>query len=221
VGREPIPVILALLLLSQSLFAEKFAEDPKVRIVTSQGDITATLFSAKAPVTVANFLSYVDRGEYDNSIFHRVVLGFMIQGGGYIQDMSELDDGASIVNEADNGIRNTRGTLAMARMEEIDSATREFFINLNDNEHLDHGSRSCTREDELSIKRAAERGLYKPKTCQTFGYAVFGEVIGGMDVVDEIELVAVDAVDDFHDLPIEAVVIEKIVRLGSDGNTYK
>jgi len=145
----------------------------------------------------------------------------MIQGGGYYEDRSELEEGTAIVNEADNGIRNTRGTLAMARMEEIDSATREFFINLNDNEHLDHGSRSCTREDELSIKRAAERGLYKPKTCQTFGYAVFGEVIGGMDVVDEIELVTVDAVDDFDDLPIEAVVIQKIVRLGSDGNTYK
>jgi peptidyl-prolyl cis-trans isomerase A (cyclophilin A) len=221
VGREPIPVILGLLLLSQSLLAEELAEDLKVRIVTNQGNITATLFSTRAPITVANFMSYVDRGEYDSSIFHRVVLGFMIQGGGYYEDRSELEEGTAIVNEADNGIRNTRGTLAMARMEEIDSATREFFINLNDNEHLDHGSRSCTREDDLSIKRAAERGLYKPKTCQTFGYAVFGEVIGGMDVVDEIELVTVDAVDDFDDLPIEAVVIQKIVRLGSDGNTYK
>ena len=220
-GREPIPVILGLLLLSQSLLAEELAEDLKVRIVTNQGNITATLFSTRAPITVANFMSYVDRGEYDSSIFHRVVLGFMIQGGGYYEDRSELEEGTAIINEADNGIRNTRGTLAMARMEEIDSATREFFINLNDNEHLDHGSRSCTREDDLSIKRAAERGLYKPKTCQTFGYAVFGEVIGGMDVVDEIELVTVDAVDDFDDLPIEAVVIQKIVRLGSDGNTYK
>ena len=220
-GREPILVILGLLLLSPSVMAEEFAGAPQVRIVTNQGDITATLFSTKAPVTVANFLSYVDQGEYDNSIFHRVVLGFMIQGGGYSEDLLELEEGASIVNEAGNGIRNTRGTLAMARMEEIDSATREFFINLNDNEHLDHGSRSCTREDELSVRRAAERGLYKPKTCQTFGYAVFGEVTVGMDVVDKIELVAVDALDDFDDLPVEAVVIQKIVRLGVDGNTYK
>ena len=143
----------------------------------------------------------------------------MIQGGGYRVELTELAEGAGIVNEADNGIKNTRGTLAMARMEEIDSATRQFFINLNDNAHLDHGPGSCTRDDEASAKRAADRGLYKPVTCQSFGYAVFGEVTDGMDVVDEIELVVVQPVDDFDDLPVEPVIIKNIVRLGADSNT--
>jgi len=139
-------------------------DNPKVIMKTTKGDIAIEFFKSKAPITVKNFLSYVDEKFYDGTIFHRVIKGFMIQGGGLTPDFEEKLSKSSIKNEAANGLKNKRGTIAMARTEIIDSATCQFFINHVDNTNLDH----------------------KNKTPQGFGYAVFGKVIKGMDVVDAI-----------------------------------
>ncbi len=171
------------------------------------------LYADEAPVTVKNFLSYVDKGEYDKIIFHRVIAGFMIQAGGYFMDLSDADEGDAIFNEADNGLKNIRGTLAMARLSEIDSARRQFFINTADNTNLDHSEESCSRADEQRRSAALERGLYKPQTCKTFGYAVFGEVISGMEIVEEIELVDTESSDGFNDLPLQPIIIRTIKRM--------
>ena len=141
-----------------------------VLIKTSMGDITAELDADKAPLTVANFLSYVKDGSYDGTIFHRVMPGFMIQGGGFTPDMQQKPTRAPVKNEADNGLKNLRGTLAMARTNVVDSATSQFFINVVDNAFLD----------------------FKAATQQGYGYAVFGKVTDGMDVVDAIVAVSDD-----------------------------
>lgn len=205
-----LPLAVALLLPLQLLAAE-------VRISTNVGDFVVELNEEAAPITTANFLDYVDRGAYDNTIFHRVIIGFMIQGGGFYQDMTEAPDGETIHNEADNGLQNKRGTIAMARFGEIDSASRQFFINLSDNDHLDHTEVSCTREDEAKMAAASARGLRKPQTCETFGYAVFGKVIDGMDVVDEIEFAETEFVEDFEDVPITPIVILSTERVSQEG----
>ncbi|MCH8257902.1 MAG: peptidylprolyl isomerase [Proteobacteria bacterium] len=188
------------------------AENPTVIIKTSKGDIGVVLYADESPITVANFLSYVDAGAYDKNIFHRVIAGFMIQTGGYFEDLSSADVGESLYNEADNGLNNVRGTLAMARMNAIDSADRQFFINLVDNVFLDHSEASCSRQDEKALSEAHSRGLFKPQTCKSFGYAVFGEVISGMEVVDAIEIVDTGSRKSFTDLPLETVFIESIMR---------
>ncbi len=149
---------------------------------TSLGDITVELFTDDAPVTVTNFLEYVDDGHFDGTIFHRVIPGFMIQGGGFAPDMAERATRSPIKNEADNGVKNTRGTLAMARTQEVDSATSQFFINLADNPFLDHAGRD-------------------------FGYAVFGRVAEGMDVVDRIAAVKTANRGGHGDVPVEPVMI--------------
>ena len=149
---------------------------------TSLGEITIELFHDKAPITVANFLQYIDEGFFDGTIFHRVIPGFVIQGGGHTQDMSIKDTHAPIKNEADNGEKNLRGTLSMARTSEIDSATSQFFINLKDNAALDHGRRD-------------------------FGYAVFARVTQGMDIVDRIAAVKTTSRGYHQDVPVEPVVI--------------
>jgi len=149
---------------------------------TSMGDITIELFHEKAPITVANFLQYVDEGFFDGTIFHRVIPGFVIQGGGHSQDMRSKETHAPIKNEADNGERNLRGTLSMARTSEVDSATSQFFINLKDNTALDHGQRD-------------------------FGYAVFGRVTQGMDVVDRIAAVRTTSRGPHRDVPIDPVIV--------------
>jgi peptidyl-prolyl cis-trans isomerase A (cyclophilin A) len=162
---------------------------PVVVIETSQGTIRAELWPDKAPITVENFLRYVEEGHYDGTIFHRCIRGFMIQGGGYLANMQERETRAPIKNEADNGLRNLRGTLAMARTSAVHSATDEFFINTVDNRFLDHGVRD-------------------------FGYAVFGKVIEGMDVADGIERAPV--VGDPRDgRPEKPVVIQSIRRAGT------
>lgn len=188
------------------------AENPVVRISTSLGNVLIELDEAAAPVTVANFLSYVDDGSYDETIFHRVIPGFMVQGGGYYLDLTEAPEREVIRNEADNGLKNVRGTIAMARTDDIDSAGRQFFINTVDNKRLDHHRKSCTREDEAAARAAAERGLRRPQSCKSFGYAVFGRVIEGMEVIDLIELVDTHTVDNFDDVPKTPVVIESIKR---------
>jgi len=154
---------------------------------TSLGDITIELFPDKAPVTVENFLAYVDAGHFVGTIFHRVIPGFMIQGGGFDADMSQKPTRDPIKNEADNGLKNERGTLSMARTSDVDSATCQFFINVNDNGVLDHGEHD-------------------------FGYAVFARVTEGMEVVDKIVAVATGNRGGHSDVPVEPVVVEKAVR---------
>ena len=148
---------------------------------TSMGDITIELMSEEAPISAKNFLDYVDAGFFDGTIFHRVIAGFMIQGGGFTADMNQKSTQAPIKNEADNGVKNTRGTLSMARTSDINSATTQFFINLKDNEFLDHGTRD-------------------------FGYAVFARVVEGMDVVDKIAGVQTGNKGSHSDVPMEPVV---------------
>lgn len=167
--------------------AQNVTANPRVVIKTSEGDITLQLFADKAPITVANFLGYVDSGFYNGTIFHRVIPNFMIQGGGYGADMKEKATGEPIVNESSNRVRNTRGTIAMARTSDPDSATSQFFINQRSNDRLDWAE---GRE----------------------GYAVFGEVIQGMDIVDFITTAPTGHVGGMGDVPRQAIVIQGIVR---------
>ena len=159
----------------------------KVLLKTNKGDITLTLDSAKAPKTVANFLEYVKKGHYDSTIFHRVIDNFMIQGGGMTAGLKEKSSGAQIENEADNGLKNERGTVAMARTSDPHSATAQFFINVGDNDFLNHSA----------------------KNAQGWGYAVFGKVTDGIDVVDAIRKVKTGNSGFHQDVPTEDVVIEK------------
>jgi peptidyl-prolyl cis-trans isomerase A (cyclophilin A) len=161
--------------------------NPSVCLSTSHGDITVELFADKAPVTVENFLAYVDAGFFADTVFHRVIPDFMIQGGGFTSDMRQKPTRSPIKNEADNGVKNARGTLAMARTSDIHSATAQFFINLKDNTFLDHGSRD-------------------------FGYAVFGRVTAGMDVVDKIAAVKTGRHGPHADVPAQPVVIRSAAR---------
>ena len=165
--------------------------NPLIQIETSHGEIVLELDRARAPVSVANFIAYANAGHYDGTIFHRVIKGFMIQGGGLTPDMQEKPTGAPIVNEATNKLKNKVGTVAMARTTEIDSATAQFFINTEDNRSLDHG------------------GL-KP---EMYGYAVFGQVVDGMDVVYTIEQQPTTSVAGFEDVPVEPVMIETVTVL--------
>jgi len=160
------------------------AEIEKVKLTTSVGKIVIELNAESAPVTVKNFLKYAEENFYDGTIFHRVMPNFMIQGGGFGSDMIEKPARTPIVNEANNGLKNDRGTIAMARTNDPDSATCQFFINHTDNNFLNYSSPA------------------KP------GYAVFGKVVEGMDVVDEIALVQTANKRGHDDVPIEVVVIE-------------
>lgn len=164
---------------------------PKVEIVTSMGSIVVELDSVKAPISVENFLTYVDSGFYDGTIFHRVMPGFMIQGGGFIADMTKKDVRAGIQNEADNGRKNSRGTIAMARYGDPHSASSQFYINHADNRNLDHTG----------------------KHVKGWGYAVFGDVTEGMDVVDAIAAVKTGSRGPYKNVPITAVTIESIRRV--------
>ena len=160
----------------------------KVSIETSMGTIALELDDGKAPVTVANFLAYAKAGHYDGTIFHRVIDGFMIQGGGFTREMSQKPTNAPIKNEASNGLSNKRGSIAMARTMVVDSATSQFFINLVDNGFLD----------------------YKGPDPRTYGYAVFGKVTEGMDVVDKVAKVATGSFGPHQNVPTEPVVIKKV-----------
>ncbi len=159
----------------------------KVKLTTSLGDIVIQLNSEKAPISAANFLSYVTEGFYSGTIFHRVIPDFMAQGGGFDTSFNQKAVHAPIKNEADNGLKNTRGTLAMARTGVVDSATAQFFINLKDNTFLNHTA----------------------KNASGWGYAVFGEVIEGMDVVDKMATQATGNRGAYQDVPKTDIVIEK------------
>ncbi len=181
-------MLLAALIALGSLNA--FAANPKIVIKTNKGDIEAELFEDKAPITVKNFLSYVEKGHYKGTIFHRVINDFMIQGGGFDKDMKEKNVGAPIKNEADNGVKNETGTLAMARTQVVDSATAQFFINVADNTFLDH----------------------RTKDAAGYGYAVFGKVTSGMPVVNKIKTVKTTSKAPYDDVPVDAVVILDITK---------
>jgi cyclophilin family peptidyl-prolyl cis-trans isomerase len=165
-------------------------QNPQVILETSLGNITVELFKEQAPITVKNFLSYVKEGFYDGLIFHRVIAGFMIQGGGLNEELEQKKPKFAIKNEATNGLSNKRGTLAMARTAVVDSATSQFFINVVDNPFLDH----------------------QGKQQDSFGYCVFGQVLEGFDVVDEIRNVKTGKLKGFSDVPVEPVFI-KTARL--------
>ena len=161
----------------------------KVRMETSVGTITLELDGEKSPKTVANFVKYAGDGFYDGTIFHRVIDGFMIQGGGFTRDLNQKQTRETIPNEAANGLKNRRGTIAMARTMIPDSATSQFFINLVDNDFLD----------------------FRSETPQGYGYAVFGEVTDGMDVVDAIAKVKTGFAGPHQNVPEEAIVIRRVI----------
>jgi peptidyl-prolyl cis-trans isomerase A (cyclophilin A)/peptidyl-prolyl cis-trans isomerase B (cyclophilin B) len=162
-------------------------ENTTVRFETSHGDITVELDQESAPISSQNFLRYVDEGFFDGTIFHRVIPGFMVQGGGFTPDMGHKSGHAPIKNEADNGLKNLRGTLAMARTNDLHSATSQFFVNLVDNDFLNHRSGN-------------------------FGYAVFGRVTGGIDVIDKIAKVKTGRRQGHDDVPAETVLIKSARR---------
>jgi peptidyl-prolyl cis-trans isomerase A (cyclophilin A) len=155
---------------------------------TTLGDFTIEFLEKEAPISVANFQKYIDDGFFDGTIFHRIVPGFVIQGGGFTEDMTQKKTLAAIKNEADNGLKNSRGTLSMARTNDVNSATSQFFVNLKDNDFLDHS-----------------RG--------NFGYAVFARVTEGMDVVDKIAAVETGRREGFDDVPVEAVVMKSVRKV--------
>jgi len=179
--------------------AQKQKDYPMVVMETSEGTIVIELYRDKAPITVDNFLWYVDHGFYDGLVFHRVIKGFMVQGGGFTADMVQKAGNPPIDNEAGNGLTNDKYTLAMARTNVVNSATSQFFINTKDNDFLNH----------------------RDNSAQGFGYAVFGKVVEGMDVVDAIESVPTGTKNGFNDVPRSAVTIKKVYRKGAKAKEEK
>lgn len=184
-----IGICLLVVLNGVNSFAAEKAANPVVEIKTSLGNMKVELYPKKAPLTVKNFLMYVAKKRYDGTIFHRVINGFMIQGGGFDKDLNKTATESPLKNEADNGLSNKRGTLAMARTYVVDSATNQFFINLKDNAFLDH------------------------KGKKSFGYCVFAKVIAGMDVLDKIAKVNTTRKKGYKDVPEESVIIKEIVKV--------
>ena len=171
--------------------ADNGGANPRVQLDTSEGKITIELAAKDAPVSVANFLEYVKAGFYNGTIFHRVIPNFMIQGGGFTADMEQKETRGTIKNEAGNGLKNERGTVAMARRAEPDSATAQFFINLTGNDFLDHQSDAPAN----------------------FGYAVFGHVTEGMEVVDKIAATTTTSVGPMSDVPAQPITIKSATLL--------
>lgn len=184
--------VLAFVLMTWSFNVQaEDAKAPEVIITTSLGDIHLKLNAEKAPVSTANFLKYIEKKHYDGTTFHRVIPNFMIQGGGHLPDMKEKETMPPIKNEAKNGLSNIRGSIAMARTNEVDSATSQFFINVVDNKKLDH----------IDNNR--------------YGYAVFGEVSAGMDVVDKIRNVKTSTKGEYGDVPEETILIKSVRLVGA------
>lgn len=181
-------ILIGSLMCMYALSTEVFAAEPLIIMETTKGAITIELLDDKAPITCKNFRRYVQDGFYDGLIFHRVIPGFMIQGGGFEPGMKKKPTRKPIINEADNGLKNRRGTLSMARTADINSATAQFFLNVNDNRSLDH--RGMTRDG--------------------YGYAVFGRVLEGMDVADAIVNSPRGKRGMYGDVPVKDVVILKM-----------
>lgn len=181
-------IFFAALLNLSCIYITQVNANPLVLMETSKGNIKIELFEKKSPITVKNFLAYVSEGFYNNLIFHRVISNFMIQGGGFDSKMNQKKTKPPIKNEAGNGISNKKGTIAMARTGIVDSATAQFFINVVDNNFLDH----------------------KDNSSRGFGYAVFGKVVEGMDVVDKIRNVKTGYSGRFKDVPVEPVIIKNV-----------
>ena len=182
-------IVLTILIFAGSAISEDI--NPKIVLDTSKGKIVLELYPDNAPETVKNFLNYVDAKYYDGTIFHRVIPNFMIQGGGFTTDMKRKAPQAPIKNEADKGLKNERGTIAMARTGDPHSATAQFFINSKNNDFLNH----------------------KSKTQQGWGYTAFGKVVDGMKTVDAISAAKTKTVGGFQDVPAEQVVIKSASRL--------
>ena len=185
-----IMAVLTLLLFTLVGFSAALA-GPVVVIDTNYGEIKVELDEQRAPLSVKNFLAYADKGHYNGTIFHRVIKDFMIQGGGMNADLSPKPTDPPVKNEATNGLKNLRGTIAMARTNVIDSATSQFFINLKDNAFLDH----------------------RDTSMQGYGYAVFGKVVAGMEVVDKIGTSPTGMRNRFSDVPVETVTIKSVRRI--------
>ena len=183
--KQLISFVVLLLLSTTAVNAQQETSNPEVTIHTSMGDIRLELYPQAAPVTVENFLQYARDGYYEGTVFHRVISHFMIQGGGMTADMKPKQTREPIINEADNGLKNERGTIAMARTNDVNSATSQFFINVEVNGALNHVDTENSRN---------------------WGYAVFGRVIEGMDVVDNIRFVETNS----RDVPAETVLIESV-----------
>ncbi len=179
--------LVAALCLAGAAWAQNERRNPVVRLTTNMGEIDIELFASEAPKSTANFLDYVKSGHYDGTIFHRVINGFMIQGGGMTPDLQQKPTKNPIDNEADNGLKNEAYTVAMARTQDPNSATAQFFINVKNNEFLNH----------------------KAKNMQGWGYCVFGKVVKGHGVVNKIKAVPTGSKGMFDDVPNEPVVIEK------------
>ena len=188
--------LLATLLLISGIITSAttaYAANPKVIMTTNVGAITIELDADKAPKSVGNFLNYVQQGYYNGTIFHRVISNFMIQGGGFTPDLQRKQTNAQIMNEANNGLKNLKGTIAMARTSDPHSATAQFFINVQDNTSLDHRS----------------------PTPRGWGYAVFGKVVKGMNVVEKIRNVRTGSKGPFRsDVPQTDIIIEKVEVVG-------
>ena len=184
-------VVILLLMMAGLACAEGRGKNPVVLMETSLGNVKIELFEKEAPISVRNFLSYVNSGFYNGTVFHRVIPGFMIQGGGFTPDLTEKQTRAPIKNEAANGLKNQRGTVAMARTNIVDSATAQFFINVSDNIFLNH----------------------RDGSIQNYSYAVFGKVLEGMDVVDRIVSVRTGVVQGMSDVPRVPVTIRSIQLL--------
>lgn len=178
----------ALLVFCAATVFAKPEGNPRVLMETSLGNVTIELYEKESPASVANFLAYANKGFYNGTIFHRVIREFMVQGGGFTEDLKQKPTFAPIKNEADNGLKNKRGTIAMARTNVVDSATAQFFINLVDNSFLD----------------------YRDASDSGYGYAVFGRVVEGMDVVDRIARCKKTFSPGFDDLPLEPIIIRSV-----------
>lgn len=207
-GIRFVLVLAALLIHLPAAWAQEDTEPaatsaPRVSLETSLGTIVIELDAENAPISTENFLQYAETGFFGGTIFHRVIPGFMVQGGGFSIDMKKKDTRAAIQNESDNGLGNDRGTIAMARTGDPHSATAQFYINLVDNDALNHkGKAAGTPFDD------------KGKTTAGWGYAVFGKVVEGMDVVDAIAKVPTSRRGRYNDVPVEPVIIEKATVSG-------
>ncbi len=190
INMKKIKLLILTLLLT--IFSTIALATPQVLLQTSMGDIEIELDSEHAPITTKNFLDYVNSGFYENLTFHRVIPGFMIQGGGADDQLKFKDNNPPIKNEADNGLKNDRGTIAMARTSEINSATSQFFINVVNNDFLNY------------------------KSPEQYGYAVFGKVTKGMDIVDKIVSVPTKRMGPHQNVPVEPIYIKKAIVIKND-----